>query len=771
MHTAENLAAALELARAGLFVFPARLINRTFGWEKRPAIKGWRELATVDEVQIRVWWHLHPKAVPGIELGKSRLFVIDTDRHGGADGLAAYECLIAQVGDLQEHPIAVTPRGRHHYFKQPAEMLGNSPGGLPDGIDARGDGGWTVGPGSVCEDGTAYRMQEGSPALPAAYAAGSIPEVPEPIVKLVLNRHSAFEDLRSDPEPGAPVDFDAELAGMRPGRVNTTQCRAIGTLLSYGGIAYEEIVDRVVAGTMAMAADHKECAGWTREAEIGFVRRAMSALLSARCKQEANPIVAPHWVARELVEDWEQVAAQGGRPLIFWNLGRWRVRNMAWCWGATGAAAGPREEASGAGNGSAGFAKSADTGPAAGPETNGPSGRTEAKSEQDNAKRDPRGRRLPPQGLGEAWYYGDPAQPQLPMLVPYLLPQKGFGYLGGQWGTHKTFITNDLAVAIASGGSFAGQPVAFQGAVVQIELEGSNSELRVYAAAERREVATDNLPIVHLRVEPPKIMNNGLPNPAWMPWAKKLAQYARDVAADAGMPLALITIDPQNRIAGFKDEQSSAEGQHVTDALIKLYKDANCLVLIVDHLGKDPDAGLRGTSAKETNPLFILSTGETQKNVYAERKLSVRKMRNGLTGIAVSFQMEDAEVTINQIVRAEDGTERIEPHTGRTLTIRWGEDVEQASDPGGGGMPKSHEMALMVLREMILGRAGVELPPECGTVKGMRGVKLDSWRLRLIDKTIITNKNASAAFSRLKDGLLRDKEIDISHGFVWIPLP
>jgi hypothetical protein len=747
MHTAENLAAALELARAGLYVFPARLINRTFGWEKRPAIKGWRDAATTDEIDIRVWWRQYPMAVPGIEFGKSRLFVIDPDQHGGPDGLAAYARLIAQIGELQAHPITVTPQGQHHYFKQPAEMLGNSPGGLPNGIDARGDGGWTVGPGALRDDGTPYKTQEGTPALAAAYAAGSIPEVPEPIVKLVLNRHSAFEDFKPEPEPDGAVDVDVELAGMQPGRVNATQCRVIGTLLSYG-IAYDEIVDRVVAGTMAMATNHKECAFWTREAEVGFVRKAMSALLAARCKQEVNPVVAPHWVAPELVEAWEQIAAQGGRPLIYWRAHLWCVCNMAWAWGANGGAKGHDQAAE---------------------EPDGQQEQAETKSAQDDVKRDSHGRRPPPQGLGEAWYYGDPAQPQLPMLVPYLLPQKGFGYLGGQWGTFKTFVTNDLAVAIASGGSFAGQQVAFKGAVVQIELEGSNSELRVYAAAERREVAAENLPIVHLKVEPPKIMNNGQPNSAWAPWARKLAQYAREVAADAGMPLALITIDPQNRIAGFKDEQSSAEGQHVTDALIKLYKDADCLVLIVDHLGKDPDAGLRGTSAKETNPLFILSTGEAQKNVYAERRLSVRKMRNGLTGIAVSFQMEDTEVTINQIVRAKDGTERIEPHTGKTLTIRWGEDVEQAGNQG--GMPKSHEMALTVLREMTVGRAGMELPPECGTIKGMRGVKLESWRLRLVDKTIITSKNASAAFSRLKDGLLRDKEIDIFHGFVWIPLP
>ena len=46
-------------------------------------------------------------------------------------------------------------------------------------------------------------------------------------------------------------------------------------------------------------------------------------------------------------------------------------------------------------------------------------------------------------------------------------------------------------------------------------------------------------------------------------------------------------------------------------------------------------------------------------------------------------------------------------------------------------------------------------------------VKLDSWRVRLIDKTVIEGKNTSAAFSQLKNALLDRGEIDISAGYVW----
>jgi hypothetical protein len=80
--------------------------------------------------------------------------------------------------------------------------------------------------------------------------------------------------------------------------------------------------------------------------------------------------------------------------------------------------------------------------------------------------------------LGPVWEFGDPVPPEEPMLVPVFVPARPLlGYIGGQRSTFKTFVTNDLAVAIASGGEFAGQKVAYPGLVVQVELEGSLSKV------------------------------------------------------------------------------------------------------------------------------------------------------------------------------------------------------------------------------------------------------------------------------------------------------
>jgi hypothetical protein len=393
----------------------------------------------------------------------------------------------------------------------------------------------------------------------------------------------------------------------------------------------------------------------------------------------------------------------------------------------------------------------------------------EAEPEQAPEAEDASGRPAPPAMLGDVWHYGDPAQPQMPMLVPEFLPQKGYGYLGGQWGTFKTFLTNDLAVAIASGGIFAGQQVAFRGAVVQVELEGSHMELRVTAAAQARGCDKELLPIVQLRSSPPNIMSNGKPTLQWTTWAKELAIYARRVANYHGVPLALITIDPQNRVAGFRDEDSSAEGQVVSNALAALSKQADCAVLMVDHLGKDPSAGLRGTSVKETSALFILNTGETKRDVYSERQLEVRKMRNGRSGFGVSFWMEDTEVTIQQIVQAEKGAE-IVAHTGKTLTVRWASEQHCADKPGPAQeLPPQLSLALSVLVEQI-SRIGIVLPAECGA-HGLRGIKMDTWRIRLVDKTVIEGKYPARMFGKIKAALLQRREIEVGHEFVWVPLP
>src|SRR6516164_6757361 len=146
-----NLSAALDLAVAGMPIFPTRP-------DKRPLLVGWQEKATTGPQQMHNWWHAHPARLPAIDVGRAGLVVIDCDRHpGGNDGIKAFNQLASGKGlKLANVPMTKTPRGGAHlFFKQPnGEPLGNGRGELPDGIDVRGAGGFVIAPGAEAPDGT-----------------------------------------------------------------------------------------------------------------------------------------------------------------------------------------------------------------------------------------------------------------------------------------------------------------------------------------------------------------------------------------------------------------------------------------------------------------------------------------------------------------------------------------------------------------------------------------------------------------------------------------
>src|SRR5262249_39137120 len=249
----ENLRVALETAAAGGFAFPAIVTwnESTKKLDKRPAISGWREAATRNPEQIKQWWITFPDAVPGIELGRSSLFVVDLDRHpGGADGVANFK---AFRGDnpVPRCPTTKTPSGGYHlYFRQPeGERLGNRTGTLPAGVDCRGDGGWTVAPGAVFEQ---WRWVGDAAKL------ATVPPVPQWIVSAIQARKTA--EYSAGPSPSdigkreriyaqAALDSAAnEVAASQQGRRNTelnTAAFCMGTMVARGWIGAATVEGRL----------------------------------------------------------------------------------------------------------------------------------------------------------------------------------------------------------------------------------------------------------------------------------------------------------------------------------------------------------------------------------------------------------------------------------------------------------------------------------------------------------------------------------------------
>ena len=241
-----NLAVALATARAGLRVFPAEAFY-SGKWQKKPHITGWQQAATTDEAQVRRWWKEFPNAVPGIELRRAGLVLIDADRHpGGADGVAALTALVkhalAEGKDFPRNaPATFTPgNGEHRFFRQPdGKPLGNRSGALPAGIDVRGDGGWAVAPGSVRPDGAEWQPASNRPSLADAYQNNGVPQLPSWLADIIRGRReraapqssprssspsrAASSGVRERKYAATALDRSvAELAGLQQGNRNTT---------------------------------------------------------------------------------------------------------------------------------------------------------------------------------------------------------------------------------------------------------------------------------------------------------------------------------------------------------------------------------------------------------------------------------------------------------------------------------------------------------------------------------------------------------------------
>jgi Protein of unknown function (DUF3987)/Bifunctional DNA primase/polymerase, N-terminal len=270
-----NLKAALSLAIAGVSVFPCLL-------DKSPIVKHWCEQSTADADQIQAWWAQHPNALVAIDCGKSGLVVIDCDRHGGPDGVAAFKKLVGDnPGKVEPKPPQTqTPNnGVHVIFRPPStgEPLGNSSGNLPKGIDVRGAGGYIIAPGSQLADGRAWMAKESAPALAQAYAAGTIPEVPAWLLALLRPvrkeagtngngaAYSAPPGAASPREVAyanaALADIHGELSRTAEGGRNEALNKAafrMGTMVGAGWISEELVRSELIDAATRCGLEHGE---------------------------------------------------------------------------------------------------------------------------------------------------------------------------------------------------------------------------------------------------------------------------------------------------------------------------------------------------------------------------------------------------------------------------------------------------------------------------------------------------------------------------------
>ena len=329
----------------------------------------------------------------------------------------------------------------------------------------------------------------------------------------------------------------------------------------------------------------------------------------------------------------------------------------------------------------------------------------------------------PPQqdpNLPRLYAHGDPdPRPLKAWLIKHLMAAVGHGLLSGQWGAGKTFMVFDLAAALATGQPFVGHTVKRQCGTLLIAAEGGDEvRLRLDAVVREKCGNTSTAPFLWYEAAP-LLLDKGA--------AKTLIAMARQAEASLitrfGLPLGLIVIDTIAACAGYRragDENDNAIGQAIMNVLKAVAQEIKCVVLGVDHFGKDQMAGTRGAYAKESSgDVVLVCLGEKQlSGAVTNTRLAVRKHRGGRQGQEHAFQL--------RVVEAPEKDEDGDPIT--TMVIDWlpaGAGAAGApSEPDTWAQPRRQDQRTAVLRlkrvlMTILAEQGVDLPipPDGPTVR------------------------------------------------------
>jgi hypothetical protein len=222
--------AALKLAEKGMRVFP--LIERT---KDQPMMKNNLERATTNPRIISGWWDRRHLNI-GIATGEgSGIWVFDID---GDEGEAELRKLEAEHGALPVTVEVITGKGRHLYFRWPADREVRGRIAVGPGIDVRGNGGYVLAPPSIHPNGRVYTWSVDS--------GGSFEDAPEWLLDLVVKGGKPHQPM----SPEAWCSFLEEHAeGSRRG---SAIARVYGYLL-------RKFVDPVIALGYAQLFNESRC--------------------------------------------------------------------------------------------------------------------------------------------------------------------------------------------------------------------------------------------------------------------------------------------------------------------------------------------------------------------------------------------------------------------------------------------------------------------------------------------------------------------------------
>ncbi len=214
------------------------------------------------------------------------------------------------------------------------------------------------------------------------------------------------------------------------------------------------------------------------------------------------------------------------------------------------------------------------------------------------------------------------AMPPLQWRIKGVMPTRGLAQIYGPSKAGKSFLSFDMACAIAEGRRWFGYRVN-AAPVVYVALEGE-AGFKLRAEAWKRHNGRALPADLHLVMQPFRINQ---------------AQDVQDLAAVVPSG-AVIVIDTQNRAAPNADENAARDMGEIIEGAKTLQALADGLVILVAHTGKDASKGPRGHSSQIP---AVDAAIEVSRN-GDRRAWRVDKVKDGADGAEHGFRLEVIEL-------------------------------------------------------------------------------------------------------------------------------
>lgn len=215
-------------------------------------------------------------------------------------------------------------------------------------------------------------------------------------------------------------------------------------------------------------------------------------------------------------------------------------------------------------------------------------------------------------------------------LVKGLFPRVGVCFLAGPSGCGKSFWALDQASRISKGQEVLGRR-SFKSGTVYLAAEGANG-VRARLEGLRLRVGSWNSSIRFVS-EPPNLVNEDEVRAL----LNALLRIKKEMEG-RGTRLGLVIVDTLSASMPGADENSSKEMGPVLQALHRCAMSLGVCVLVIAHVGKDAERGIRGWSGQLANADGVITFLSPEED--GTRTGVVTKVKDGEAGERFAFGLE-----------------------------------------------------------------------------------------------------------------------------------